>query len=78
MDIRVLWRQGLRIHEIVNRTGKSRNTVRRYIRSETTEPTYGSSPAKPSLLDPFKPYLTERVKAAHPVRLPATVLLREI
>ena len=36
MDVRVLWRQGLSIHEIVRRTGKSRNTVRRYIRSETT------------------------------------------
>ena len=29
MDIRVLWRQGLSIHEIVRRTGRSRNTVRR-------------------------------------------------
>lgn len=78
MDIRVLWRQGLSIHEIARRTGKSRNTVRRYLRSETTEPAYGPRPPKPSLLDPFKVYLAERVKAAHPVRLPATVLLREI
>ena len=78
MDIRVLWRQGLSIHEIVRRTGKSRNTVRRYIRSETTEPVYGPRPLKPSLLDPFKVYLTERVESAHPVRLPATVLMREI
>ncbi len=78
MDIRVLWRQGLSIHEIVRRTGNSRNTVRRYIRSATAEPAYGPRPPKPSLLDPFKPYLTERVKAGHPVRLPATVLLREI
>ncbi|MEM8971395.1 MAG: IS21 family transposase, partial [Pseudomonadota bacterium] len=78
MDIRVLWRQGLSIHEIVRRTGKSRNTVRRYIRSVTAEPVYGPRPQTPSLLDPFKPYLTERVNAAHPVRLPATVLMREI
>ena len=77
MDIRVLWRQGLSIHEIVRRTSKSRNTVRRYIRSETAEPVYRPRPPKPSLLDPFKAYLAERVKAAHPVRLPATVLLCE-
>ena len=78
MDIRVLRRQGLSIHEIVRRTGKSRNTVRRYIRSEAMELVYGPRPPKPSLLDPFKAYLTERVKAAHPVQLPATVLLCEI
>ncbi len=73
-----MWRQGLSIHEIARRTGRSRNTVCRYIRSETAEPGYRPRPLRPSLLDPFKAYLTERVKTAHPVRLPATVLMREI
>ena len=69
MEIRVLWRKGLGIHEIVRRTGRSRNTVRAYICSKDVEPRYG--PRKPRILDPYK-------KSAHPVRLPATVLLWEI
>ncbi len=48
MDSRVLWRQGLSIDEIVRRTGKSRNTVRRHIRSETAEPADGPRPSRPS------------------------------
>ncbi len=78
MDIRVLRRQGMSIREITRRTRRSRNTVRAYIRSTAVEPQYGPRPAAQSILDPFKPYLTERVNAAAPVRLPATVLYREI
>lgn len=78
MDIRVLWRQGMSIREIGRRTGRSRNTVRAYIRSAVFEPTYKPRQTKPSILNPFKPYLVDRVRAAHPIRLPATVLFREI
>lgn len=78
MEVRVLWRQGFSIREISRRTGRSRNTVRSYLRSDAAEPVYGPRSAKPSKLDPFKPYLEQRARAAHPVRLPETVLVREI
>ena len=78
MDIRVLRRQGMSIREIARRTGRSRNTVRAHVRSTDVEPQYGPRQSTQSILDPFKPYLTERVNAAAPVRLPATVLHREI
>ena len=54
----------------------SRNTVRRYLRVEGL-PRYERE-ARPSKLDPFKRYLEERVKAAAPDWIPATVLLREL
>ncbi len=54
----------------------SRNTVRRYLRREGL-PHYQRE-ARPSKLDSYKQYLDERVKAAAPDWIPATVLLREI
>ena len=41
-------------------------------------PTYTERQAKPSILDPFKPYLLDRIDAAKPHWIPATVLHREI
>lgn len=77
MEIRVLRRQGMSIREISRRTGVSRNTVRRYLRNNG-EPMYGPRPPTGSKLDPFKEYLATRSQAAHPDRLPATVLFEEI
>jgi transposase len=77
MEIRVLWRQGMSIREIARNTGVSRNTVRRYLRT-ASDPAYGPRPPQGSKLDPFKDYLVVRCKAAHPDRLPGTVLLKEI
>ena len=54
----------------------SRNTVRRYLRAQGL-PRYERE-ARPSKLDPYKQYIDERVKAAAPDWIPATVLLREI
>lgn len=54
----------------------SRNTVRRYLRSEGL-PRYVRE-ARPSKLEPYRNYLDERVKSAAPDWIPATVLLREI
>ena len=54
----------------------SRNTVRRYLRVDGL-PRYARE-ARPSKLDPYKHYIEERVKAAAPDWIPATVLLREL
>lgn len=77
MEIRVLARQGLSIRQIAQRMGCSRNTVRRYLR-EPDAPTYRSRAARPTKLEPFEPYLLERIAAARPDWIPATVLLREV
>ena len=76
VEIRVLSRQGKSIREIARMLDVSRNTVRRYLRSEGL-PRYQRE-ARPSKLDPYKPYIDERVKAAAPDWIPATVLLREL
>jgi transposase len=76
VEIRVLGRQGKSIREIARMLDVSRNTVRRYLRSEGL-PRYERE-ARPSKLGPYKQYIDERVKAAAPDWIPATVLLREL
>jgi transposase len=76
VEIRVLNRQGKGIREIARMLGVSRNTVRRYLRSEGLR-RYERA-ARPSKLDPYKNYVDERVKHAAPDWIPATVLLREL
>ncbi len=76
VEIRVLRRQGKSIREIARMVEVSRNTVRRYLRGEGL-PRYERK-ARPSKLDPYKHYIDERVKAAAPDWIPATVLLREL
>ena len=76
VEIRVLRRQGKSIREIARMLDVSRNTVRRYLRGEGL-PRYERE-ARPSKLDPYKHYIDERVKAAAPDWIPATVLLREM
>lgn len=77
MEIRILSRQGKGIREINRITGHSRNTIRKFLRS-TAEPKYKERAQRPGKLDPYKNFLEERMKAAYPHRLPATVLTREI
>lgn len=77
VEVRILARRGLGIREIARQTGLSRNTVRRYVR-EATIRGYGPRAARPTKLDRFKDYLVERIEAARPRWIPATVLLREI
>ncbi len=76
VEIRVLSRQGKSIREIARMLEVSRNTVRRYLRGAGL-PHYERE-ARPSKLDRYKQYLAERVKAAAPEWIPATVLLREL
>ena len=44
-------RDKMAIHEISRRTGLSRNTIRKYLRAGTVEPTF-KTPTRPSKLDP--------------------------
>jgi transposase len=76
VEIRVLRRQGKSIREISRMLNVSRNTVRRYLRGEGL-PRYERE-ARPSKLDAYKQYIAERVQAAAPDWIPATVLLREL
>jgi transposase len=76
VEIWVLRRQGKSIREIARMLDVSRNTVRRYLRIERLPP--HERAARPSKLDPYQHYIDERVKAAAPDWIPATVLLREL
>lgn len=78
MEIHVLSRQGLSIKAIARQLGLSRNTVRRYLRQRPRTPQYAARSARPTKLEPFHAYLGERIEAARPFWIPATVLLREI
>jgi transposase len=77
VEIRVLARQGKTIKAIERELGVSRNTVRKYLRCDDP-PAYGPRTPRVTKLDPYKSYLLERIEAARPDWIPATVLLREI
>jgi transposase len=76
VEIRVLKRQGKSVRAIARTLGVSRNTVRRYLRSDG-QPHYERG-ARPGKLNQFKHFIAERVTAAAPEWIPATVLLREL
>ena len=77
MEIRILKRQGLSVREIARRTGHSRNTVERHLKREGN-PVYTARPVVPGKLDAHKAFVSARMIAAHPERLPGTVLLGEL
>lgn len=78
LEIRVLSRQGMGVRAIARELGLARNTVRRYLRGEVPGREGGRGPGRPSALAPFHDWIRRRVEAAAPVRLPATVLHREV
>ena len=49
------------IREISRRTGLSRNTVRKYLRSDSVEPKF-STPDRPSKLDPYAEKLSQMLR----------------
>ncbi len=55
-------RQGLAIREIERRTGLSRNTIKKYLKADTSEPKF-TTPDRSSKLDPFSEKLTGWLKA---------------
>ena len=77
MEIEVLRRQGGSLREIATETGLAVNTVRKYLREGAPRRKAGAV-RRPSKLDGFDGYLRERIEAAKPHWIPATVLLREI
>jgi transposase len=78
VEIHVLNAQGHSIRAIAEQLGVSRNTVRKYLRDQAAEPIYPQRAPRLTKLDPFKVYLNERVAAAKPHWIPASVLFREI
>jgi transposase len=78
VEIHVLHRQGESIRAIAQKLGVSRNTVRRYLRDLSAVPNYPDRTQRATKLDSYKDYLLERIEAAKPHWIPATVLLREI
>jgi transposase len=62
-DIHEFKRQGLSISQISSLTGFDRKTIRKYLTGEKPLPEYSKRPVKDSKLDPFKPYLAERLAA---------------
>ncbi len=74
-EIKELKREGLSIRAISRLTGYDRKTISRYLLAPTSRPVYGPRPASVSNLEPFKPYLKERLKAGV---WNAQVLMREL
>lgn len=77
MTIKVLHQQGMGIKAIARKLGISKNTVRKYLKVPS-EPHYSERPKRPSKLDPFKPYLNQRIENAAPDWIPGSVLFDEI
>lgn len=78
MEIRILSRRGMGIRAIARELGVSRNTVRKYLRGEAVDVSVQRGPGRPRKLAAYERWLRRRVEAAAPIRLPATVLHREI
>ena len=74
-DILEFRRQGLSVSAISALTGFDRKTIRKYLAEQPAVPTYGPRKRRPRKLDPFVPYLEERLAAGV---WNAVVLLREL
>src|SRR5919106_2023519 len=71
-----LHRQGLSVSAIAHQLGIDRKTVRKYLARGLEVPVYGPRPPRPRRIDPFVPYLRERVEAWP--RLTGRRLFREL
>jgi transposase len=78
MEISVLKKHGQSIRAIARAMGVSRNTVRRHLRGGEEAGVRKPPPKRVEKLDPFKGYIVDRLKAAAPDPIPASVLYREI
>lgn len=76
MEIRVLSKHGKGVREIARDLGVSRNTVRRYLRDEEAD-RYKVRPLRATKLGPYEAYIIDRMTAAAPDRIPASVLFSE-
>lgn len=78
MSIQILHKQGLSQRAIARELGVSRNTVKKHLTAPQDKPTYAKRPARATKLDPYKPYIRERIAQASPIHLSGVVILREI
>ncbi|ABX85786.1 IS21 family transposase [Yersinia pestis] len=78
MEIKILHKQGMSSRAIARELGISRNTVKRYLQTKSEPPKYTPRPAVASLLDEYRDYIRQRIADAHPYKIPATVIAREI
>jgi len=78
MEIAVLKKHGESIRAIARAMGVSRNTVRRHLRGGDGAAVRKPAARRVEKLDPFKGYIVDRLKAAAPDLIPASVLFREI
>jgi len=74
-DLQQLKRLGLSVSAISTLTGFDRKTVRKYLEEAEPLPVYGPRARRPSKLDPYLPYLEERLSAGV---WNSVVLLREL
>jgi transposase len=77
MQIKILHKQGKSLRAIACEVGCSVNTVRKYLLEESAPKRQGR-PARPAKVATHEDYLRQRVAAASPDWIPATVLWREI
>jgi transposase len=70
-----LKRQGLSTKAISAATGFDRKTIRKYLAAPEAIPAYAPRPPRPGKLEPFQPYLRERLSAGV---WNGVVLLREL
>ncbi len=75
VEITVLHRHGLSIRAIADETGYSRNTDKKYLRTEGTPPMKERA-KRAEKLDTYKPYLIQRIQSAHPDWIPPHKLAR--
>lgn len=78
MEIKVLHKRGMSIRAIARELGISRNTVRSHLKAKSEKPQYSPRSASSSLLDEYHDYICKRISDAHPYKIPATVIAREI
>ncbi|MDQ7980139.1 helix-turn-helix domain-containing protein, partial [Paraburkholderia sp. SARCC-3016] len=78
MQIRILHKQGKSLRAIACEVGCSVNTVRKYLAAQDAPTFRPATIPRESIVGPFEAYLRERIAAAAPEWIPATVLWREI
>ena len=71
MELVVLKKHGESLRSLSRTTGRSRNTVRRYVRGGEAACTRKPAPKRAGKLYAFKQYIIDRLAAAVPDRIPA-------